>query len=181
MPARPMAHVRGSTLPDMLLSLAVAATLVSAAVPTLRDFMLDARMTGQVNGFVHAMHRALRESVMRGADVVLCRSRDRDRCTHDGEWQDGFIVFVNGDRDDPPQVDPGEPVLETGAPFAGGRIRANRVAFVFRPYSRRSVNGTVILCDRRGIAKARSVVVSYTGRPRAARAATSDAESTCVA
>lgn len=180
MNARRINYARGITLAEMLVSLTILSILTTAAVPAMRSLLLDARMTAQVNGFVHAMHRALRESLMRGTDVVLCRSRDRLHCTHDGEWHEGFIVFVNRDRDDPPQVDAGETLLQIGAPFADGHIRANRTAFVFRPYSRRSVNGTFVICDRRGTASARAVIVSYTGRPRVAKATGPDVVSTCA-
>ena len=50
-----------------------------------------------------------------------------------------------------------------------GSITANRRLFEFRPFGRRSTNGTVTFCDRRGAEQARAVVVSFTGRPRVTR------------
>ena len=47
-----------------------------------------------------------------------------------------------------------------------GTITANRASFQFRPFFWRSTNGTVTFCDERGVAAARAVIVSYTGRPR---------------
>lgn len=82
----------------------------------------------------------------------------------------GFLVFVNRDQDSPPRVDPGEAVLQVEGPLAKGTVTANRQAFVFRPWGR-SVNGTLTFCDARAKAGAKAVVVSYTGRPRAAAAA----------
>jgi hypothetical protein len=61
-------------------------------------------------------------------------------------------------------------VLQTTAAWSGGVITTNREAFIFRPYGKRSVNGTINLCDQRGPGAARSVIVSYTGRPRTTRA-----------
>jgi type IV fimbrial biogenesis protein FimT len=48
-----------------------------------------------------------------------------------------------------------------------GTITSNRPYYEFR-VGRRSTNGTVVFCDRRGTAAARSVIVSYTARPRVA-------------
>jgi type IV fimbrial biogenesis protein FimT len=51
-------------------------------------------------------------------------------------------------------------------PALDGTIVGNRPLFEFRPLLRRSTNGTVVFCDRRGTPAARAVIVSYTGRPR---------------
>ena len=81
---------------------------------------------------------------------------------------------MNIDADTPPRVDPGERVLDVGGPFASGTITANRQVFRFRPFETRSTNGTLTFCDRRGVERSRSVVVSYTGRPRSVRGAAGD-------
>ena len=79
---------------------------------------------------------------------------------------DGWLVFANLDRDDPPQVDEGEPIVLAHAPASRIHIRANRDAFTFRPFDLRATNGTVVFCDERGSEHARAVIVSPTGRPR---------------
>jgi hypothetical protein len=80
----------------------------------------------------------------------------------------GWLVFANQDRDQPPQVDPDEPVLRTYAGWPAGRITANRPAFSFRPVTQSGVNGTVLFCDAGGSTAARAIVISQTGRPRSA-------------
>jgi type IV fimbrial biogenesis protein FimT len=47
-------------------------------------------------------------------------------------------------------------------------MTGNRIRFSYRPFGRRSTNGTVTYCDDRGADAARAVIVSYTGRPRTA-------------
>ena len=133
--------------------------------------VLDSRLVSSVNRVVHGMYVARQEALKYGVEVVMCRSRSGLQCLHAGTWDSGLIVFVNRDRDDPPRVDPGEPVLQVELALSRGTILANRRAFVFRPWGLRSVNGTLTFCDRRGNASARAVVVSYTGRPRATSAA----------
>jgi type IV fimbrial biogenesis protein FimT len=76
------------------------------------------------------------------------------------------MVFVDQDNDSPPRLDGDETLLLHYLPAMQGSIRSNRAHYIFRPYYRRSTNGTVIFCDRRGSAAARAVIVSYTGRPR---------------
>lgn len=169
-----MQNQAGFSLLELLLVSLLAGVLATLAVPTFSKLQLDADMVAQVNRYVHGIHLARQEAEKYGTDVVLCRSTDGRTCRHAQPWQSGFIVFVNRDRDDPPQVDAGETLLQAGPGYPGGVITANRNAFVFRPFGKRSVNGTLSFCDRRGPDAARSVIVSYTGRPRAAAAAASN-------
>ena len=53
-------------------------------------------------------------------------------------------------------------------PSSAALIRSNRSYFEFRPFLRRSTNGTISFCDARGPSSARRVIVSFTGRPRVA-------------
>lgn len=161
-----MTRLSGFTLGDLLVALAVVSMLSVTAVPGFTNLLLDARVTRQVNGFVHAVHLARQAATMRLADTVICKTRDALACAHDAKWHDGWLLFVNADGDHPPHVDAGEPTLASGPAWPDGDVHANRRFFVFRPLTIRSTNGTVTFCDRRGAAAARAVVVSYSGRPR---------------
>jgi len=66
----------------------------------------------------------------------------------------------------PPERSAAEPLIYAHVPELTGTIVGNRPFFEFRPLMRRSTNGTVVFCDRRGTPAARAVIVSYTGRPR---------------
>ena len=173
-----MLRSAGFTLLELLATLAVGALLLAMAVPAFTSLVLDARLTTAVNRVVHGVHVARHESLKSGADVVLCRRTSGRQCVDTGGWHTGLIVFVNRDRDDPPRVDAGEPILQSEPALPLSAVLANRRAFVFRPWSR-SVNGTLTFCDRRGTARARAVVVSYTGRPRATSAAKADGALSC--
>ncbi len=164
-----MRHAPGFTLVELLVTIALVAVVLSAGVPALRGLLLEARMTSSVNALVHAVHLARQDAHKDLRDVVVCRSLDGRQCAPPGNWSSGWIAFVNRDRDDPPVVDAGEPVLHAVQTQAVRSIASNRRAYVLRPYSFRATNGTVVFCDERGAAHARSVIVSYTGRPRVAR------------
>ncbi len=175
-----MLRSSGYTLLELLITLAAGAVLLTLAIPAFTNLVLDSRMTTAVNRFVHGMYVARHEALKSGADVALCRSPGGKQCTPMGRWETGFIVFVNRDRDDPPRVDTGEPILQVEGGMPVDTILANRSAFVFRPWGR-SVNGTLTFCDRRGAGRARAVVVSYTGRPRATSAAEANGALKCPA
>lgn len=157
----------GWTLLEMLVALAVVATLV-AATPLFRGLLLDAQMTATVNALIHAIHLARQQAQTDLRDVVVCRSAAGVQCAPPGNWANGWIAFVNRDADDPPVVDPGERILHATGEQAMASILSNRRAYVLRPFSLRATNGTVVFCDERGSAHARAVIVSYSGRPRVA-------------
>lgn len=164
-----MRRIQGLTLVEILIVMSLLAVLTTIALPLFRDVLQEARMTAAVNALVHSIHLAHQNSHTSGREVVLCRSIDGAGCLGSGDWGDGWIVFANLDRDDPPVVDSDEPVLQTSGPQALHSITSNRRSYVVRPFSLRSTNGTVIFCDRRGSARARAVILSYTGRPRVSR------------
>jgi type IV fimbrial biogenesis protein FimT len=149
-----------------MLTVAVAGLLASLAVPTFSTLVLDSRRTAALNDFVIAVQLARSEAVKRGAEVVLCKSGGRESCTSTGDWQPGWIVFVNLDEDAPPVRDQQEPLIQVHAALPKARMTANRSSFTFRPFRSASTNGTVTYCDARGVAAARAVIVSASGRPR---------------
>lgn len=162
-----MPRSAGFTLLELLVTLATAAVVVGLGVPSFRTLTLDARRTADVNAFVTAVQLARSEAAKRGRTVVVCKTLDAQRCAPRADaFTAGFMVFVDLDGVRPPQRGPGEPVLFSHTPRLEGSITANRELFEFRPYLRRSTNGTVVFCDARGAAGARAVIVSYTGRPR---------------
>jgi len=170
----------GFSLFELLSTLVLAGVLLALAVPSFRTLLQDARLTSDVNAFVLAVQLARSEVAKRGRTVVVCRTLDRAHCDAGDGTGRGFMVFVNVDDRYPPSRDDAEPLLYAHAPQINGFVVANRSYFEFRPWPRRSTNGTVVFCDRRGAAAARAVIVSYTGRPRIDRRAADGTPLTCA-
>lgn len=161
-------HGIGLTLIELLATLSIGAVIVAIGAPALHDLLLEQRMTARINDFVHTVFLAKQAAHTRLVETAICKSPDGMHCDTGADWEDGWLLFANLDRDHPATADAAEPILASGATFRAGTIRANRRAFVFRPFEIRSTNGTLVFCDRRGPAHARAVIVSYTGRPRIA-------------
>jgi type IV fimbrial biogenesis protein FimT len=153
--------VRGMTLLELLFAIALAAVVLGTGVPAVRTWVLDARLTADVNAWVRAIQLARSEAAKRGSPVIVCPTDDTVRC---GSGT-GVMVYVNLDDAHPPQRSAAEPLLFAHAPGNVESVASNRAYYEFRP-ARRSTNGTIVFCDERGPAAAKAVIVSYTGRPR---------------
>jgi type IV fimbrial biogenesis protein FimT len=164
-----MRRADGFTLWELICTLGIASFIFAAGVPAFQAFVLDARLTADINAWVLAVQLARSEAAKRSRPVILCPTEDTLRCSAAGSRLGrGWMVFVNLDDAHPLQRAPAEPLLYAHAPQIKGSIVSNRPYYEFRP-GRRSTNGTTVFCDRRGVEAAKAVVVSYTGRPRVAR------------
>lgn len=162
-----MRYCSGMTLMEALTVIAIMGVLAALAAPGFSTLRQNAQRTAAVNNYFHALFLARSEAIKRGKVVSLCRSLDGERCANSApEWTQGWLVFANTNRDEPPQRDARESVIARYPAWEGGRITSNRVAFSFRPYNRGAVNGTILFCDGRGAAHSRAIIISHTGRPR---------------
>jgi type IV fimbrial biogenesis protein FimT len=158
----------GFSLYELLMTLALAALLVSIGVPSFSSLLARSQQAVEINALFHAFHLARKQSIMRRKVVSLCPSRDGESCLAGKDWSPGWIMFENTDRDSPPRVDPGEIIVRAHDVADSVRIIANRQAFTLRATHKRATNGTFVICDTRNRAPAKGLIVSYTGRPRVA-------------
>lgn len=167
-PRKPVAKAaRGFNLFELMLSLSILGTLLGLAVPSFRSLWLDSRRTVAVNAFIHSIFLARSSAITYKRTVSICRSADGATCSNGtANWELGWIVFVNNDRDEPPVVDRNERILSVQAALPGTRITSNRRAYSFKSYTRTVINGTTVFCDRRGSAHARAIIINIAGRPR---------------
>jgi len=159
-------HPNGFTLYELLLTMTLLAIIAGLALPSFEKIIANGRLRTEVDALFHAIHLARQESVVRRQVVSICPSLDGTSCTASLDWSDGWIMFNNLDRDDPPGRDPGEALLQAHRTDSAVRISANRRGFTLRSTELRATNGTIVVCDPAGRVTPRALVVSYTGRPR---------------
>jgi len=158
----------GVTLIELVATLSVVAILAAVAIPQLGQFARAAARRAAINDMLHTVYLARTKAIMTNSVVSICRSQDGETCsTSSSDWEDGWIVFINTDRDQPAVRDAGEEIINRHSGWSGGRISSNRATFSFRPTTQSGVNGTIVFCDPLGKSgDARAIIISHTGRPR---------------
>ncbi|MGZ5775085.1 MAG: GspH/FimT family pseudopilin [Ramlibacter sp.] len=170
--------MRGVSLLELLAVLAIAAILLGVAVPSLQSFVGSVRTTSAANDLLADLLFARTEALKRHRRVVLCKSSDGSGCAVAGEWQQGWIVFVDADEDG--VRGPGEPVLQrqnglgSAVHLTGNASLAKYVAYVGNGTTRQTGGGfqagTLTVCRASSTpTTARQIVINATGRPRVQR------------
>jgi type IV fimbrial biogenesis protein FimT len=170
----------GYSLYELLLTTSLIAVLLAVGIPSFSSMAARARQRVEIDALFHAIHVARKESIMRRKVVSICPSSDGQSCAPGMNWSSGWLMFENSDRDSPPQIDAGEPLLQQHTVASNVIIQANRRAFTLRAIFLRATNGTFVICDSQDRIPAKGLVVSYTGRPRVAFTKTSGEPYQCT-
>lgn len=84
----------GFTLIEIIVTLAIAAILLTIAVPSFHGFIKNSRLTTTADDLVHSLAFAKSEAVKRSTAVSICASDTGTSCT-DTPWHEGWIVFTD--------------------------------------------------------------------------------------
>jgi type IV fimbrial biogenesis protein FimT len=184
-----MTTTGGYTLVELACVLAIAGIVASVALPSLGALALDQRRTAVVNELVNTLRLARSETLKRGGRaLVACGVLDQDgdgRLAADElacagrDWSDGWVLAAWDDADGDARVDAGElTALRAFQTHARGHLAVTAGNFTASPpvapagtlliksFGKRTSNGTITVCDRRGPEAARAVIVSSVGRAR---------------
>jgi len=84
--------VRGFTLIELMVTIAVMAILLAVAIPSFNDVLLGNKLTAHANNLVASTFIARSEAIKRNVAVTLCASSDGANCATSGGWEQGWIV-----------------------------------------------------------------------------------------
>ncbi len=90
-----MNRSHGFTIPELMLVVAVLGIAVTIAVPNMNAFILNNRLTSQLNMLASSLALARSEAIKRNETVVVCVSSDGEACTAGEDWNTGWLVFVD--------------------------------------------------------------------------------------
>ena len=111
-------NMKGLTLVEMIIGMAVASILLTMGVPAIQTMVQNNRMITQTNKFVSNLMLARSEAVKRQAEVVVCPSADGLSCSPN--WaSENRIVFTDDDADGVLELADGETLLRSEAAKSG--------------------------------------------------------------
>lgn len=85
----------GFTLVELMITLAIAAILVSVGIPSFRSVIQTNRAATQTNELVTALNLARSEAVKRSSNISVCASSDSATCSASSNWATGWILFAD--------------------------------------------------------------------------------------
>ncbi|NNC64522.1 MAG: prepilin-type N-terminal cleavage/methylation domain-containing protein [Gammaproteobacteria bacterium] len=175
---------QGFSLAELLVTMGIAALLLSVGLPGLTSFAKDARQVSVANEMLADFHYARDLAITSNARVTICPSSNGATCDGAG-WEDGRIVFV--DTDGNLALNGAETVQRVTGDI--GDVDVNTAEFgasiTYRPNGRAMANivrnntGEFVVCDDRGSAHARALIVDMSGRPRISHEDSSGLPPTC--
>jgi len=152
----------GFTLYELLITLLIVGVVLTLGIPNLSQFTRNSRITGAANDLHAAFLLSRTEAARAKTNITICasaNSTDPANADCGGNWEDGFIVFVDDDADATRDI-PDETVLRAHpvAPEGVSLTIANDASYFMYASTglgRRDVGNNVpvsqvIVCDERG-------------------------------
>lgn len=79
--------------------LVVIGILVGVATPSMKTMIERNRTQAQVSALYGTLMMARSESITRNQPAVLCMSSNGSSCTTSGNWEQGWLLYVDEDND----------------------------------------------------------------------------------
>jgi type IV fimbrial biogenesis protein FimT len=156
----------GFSLTELLITLCIAAILVSVAVPSFRVLAARNLQASEINSFVHLFRLARSLSISKETRHILCPSSDGESCSPSTDWSHGLILYEDSNSNE--IRDPGEllqgahrPMLETDIEIQS--VRRRQVIY----HGDGLPSGytiTLTFCDPDELVPPRAVIVNNMGR-----------------
>ena len=163
----------GFTIVELIITLAIAALLLTQAVPSFNTMIQGSKLSTDTNDLVADINNGRSEAISRGVPVIICRSDDPRLatavCDGAGAWTTGWLLFADDNRD-------GAFTAASDTLIRIGQPASSTITIISNGFSQLQYNadGTTssaglsifAVCDDRGEDFGRRIQVNTTGRPR---------------
>ena len=168
---------KGFTLIELMITVVIAAILLTTAVPGFEALITNNRLSTQANAFIGALHLARSEAVKRNLNVTVCKSGDGQSCSNNTSgFEQGWIVFV--DQQNFGAYDNGEAIINAnqGMPQGMSLICVSQATNTlcqngeapirYRADGTLASNNTTLRLCRQGKIDGRRIAINIIGRVR---------------
>ena len=162
--------IRGMTLLELMITLAIAGLLAAIAVPSFIPFVENNRYVTQINELQTSLNLARSEAIKRNNNVSVCkRDRDAECHGHDNHWHHGWLVFVDNDADG--VIDAGDEVLRIYDNLKAKNklfFSIEEVTYASNGLASSGTGDSFALCEEKAVSGSKGLVIGPSGRPRLA-------------
>lgn len=160
---------RGLTLIELMVTLGIAAILLTIAIPTFERTTRNAVVASHANDFAASLSRARAEAIKARRNVRMCPTSNNANCNSSTHWSAGWMMYVDTDGNGSPSA---SEILQIGESMDNRVNLTVPAAFSqwlqFRPTGAALGNagnsGDFAVCTSGYDALSRMVGVSATGR-----------------
>lgn len=173
----------GFTILEVVMAMTAIGICLGIAIPALQGAAAAVHAGTAKTALGATLLSAMSHATVTGTEVVVCASSDGGDCNDSIDWSPGWIAFAdldgNRSRGANETLLRSEPGLHPGIHL---RSTTGRRRIVLRPQGGMAAgsNVTFTLCDRRGPAKATTLVLANSGRLRQDKASAASAQA-CMA
>ncbi|TWX50671.1 GspH/FimT family pseudopilin [Colwellia hornerae] len=160
--------IKGFTLIETLITLAILIVLTVIAIPTFADLRIRIRVDNEIS----ALHRLLlltrNHAVNQERFVTVCPLNSSGQCSN--EWHKTLTVFYDDNKNKTLDASSAEVIIKIKSAIKSGdklQYAQGRTALIYAPSGRLAVwggNGTFRYCPKSHSGKSRGIIISGAGR-----------------
>lgn len=170
----------GFTLIELMITIGIAAILMSVGIPSFAKMISSSRLTSQFSVILGDLVYARSEAVKRHAPISLCPTSDQSSCNSSSDWDGGWLIFVDdgagGGTSGDKEVNGSEQILRVSPELHSDiEIKFQNFASsngILFDENAAMENGDIasigqmVICDQYGASDAKGVSFSVIGFPR---------------
>lgn len=161
-----MNRQHGFTLIELMITLGIAAILLTVAVPGFNTTIKNNRLITHTNLLVSSISLARSEAVKHGRTATVCVSSDQATCTAETNWELGWMVWVDLNTNNQPDAGEERRFIQAFPQSTTLTSAVSRLNFTAQGAAANDATSgaTLDLCDNRAGETGRQIGISATGR-----------------
>ena len=157
--------VSGFTLVELMVTIAILATLTAVALPNFDDFIRKTKVDNEISELHRLLLTARNTAINTDQNVTICAIGTGSKCTGGSNWKNEIVVFIDTNANS--TLDAGEEVIRRKeAADSSDKMEFTSASIIYTPSGRTTVDtsGTFKYCPNEHVDDSRGIEISASGR-----------------